>query len=116
MGQFNKSALLDYLKHDTDRKLTPIEVPEWGFEVYVKPISYEQLKALLAIKDDDDQAIETIVASCCDDEGNLLFADTDTDWRAVLRDKLPSALTRIANAAMAANKATVEAAKELEKN
>jgi hypothetical protein len=104
-----------------DQEVKKISVPEWGGEVYIRPMSsrdrdkyeaeiiamrssgkiYENLRARLAVR------------SVCDSDGNLIFKDEDVE---LVGSKGAAALNRIFSAASKLNDFSSQDIKELEKN
>jgi len=90
----------DAIKSVVDREPTSVNVPEWGGEVLVLPMSGTQrgrMEAKFGVgnpKPDDLRTLkaDVIINSAVDEEGNLLFKPADRDW---LLSKSATALDRV---------------------
>lgn len=103
-----------------DRRVEPVDVPEWDQTVYVRSLSgTERAKLMQFVKKEDVltmamSPIHLVVMSCCDEHGNRLFTDEDFD---ALADHDANALDRIASAATKLNGLhSDEAVEEAKKN
>lgn len=91
-----------------DRKLEPVEVPEWGVTVYLRELSAAQVSQYRAVavaavdleKDEIKDAgalmsIGSLVVAwaACDEQGERLFTDADA---AALGEKSAAAIDRLA--------------------
>lgn len=103
-----------------DRKITEVEIPEWGTTVYVRPMSagdrdrLESSQLLAREAGGGAVNIRGLIASrvVCDAEGNRLFRDEDA---APLADKSAKGLDRIFEAVMS-SAVTAEDVDEMEGN
>jgi len=93
-----------------DRKVVPVNTPEWGGQVFVRSMTaderdeYEQDRAE-AKGDDADKNLKGVRASLvartlCDEQGDLLFTEDDV---AALGKKSAKAMSRVFNAAAKLN-------------
>lgn len=104
----------DQIRAADDRRLTEVEVPEWGGSVFVRtlPLS-ERLDLSAAAKRDGDLTIDLVVLCACDPDGGRLFATEDADW---LAGKNGEVLQRIALVAIEVNGLTAKATEDAAKN
>ena len=102
-----------------DHKLEEIEVPEWGGSVFVKTFSgtvRDEIETAIYSgkkKDTTNFRARVVVASCCDENGTLLFSSDDVPQ---LGTKSASALQRVFDKAVKLNGMSPEDVDELEKN
>ena len=119
MSGLSKQQILDA----NDRKLEPVEVPEWGGTVYVRTLTGTEKDAYLArhVKAVDGQqtfdrngATEQLVAmALCDESGNRLFTDLEARK---LGEKNANVLERLVEVATKLNKLGADGLEEAEKN
>lgn len=72
----------DMILSAADRKPVPVNVPEWGGQVFVRTMSGVELIAYqerFVGKDDQSEAamVGLIASTTCDESGNLLFSMDD---------------------------------------
>jgi len=108
------SNLRDLILNAPDRKLEPVEVPEWGATVYLKVLSAEQVSRYRSIavgavnaqtrEVTDPVALmnvgcQVVAWGCCDENGARLFADADVvalgEKSSVVIDRLSAQILRI---------------------
>jgi hypothetical protein len=97
-------------------KITAFDVPEWGGQVNLKPLSVGQLMEFLKAREHLDSAelFPLIVTlSACDDEGTPLFTRDDIE---ALKAKDFDVLKRIGEAAIKLNKLGPDDDEEAAKN
>ena len=112
-------TLEDILKAD-DIKSQPVEVPEWGGQVYVRTYTVKERDAVLklvrsAAKKENyaDVGLDVVILSTHDEHGNKMFTE---DHRAALNAKSGTALDRIVLAALELNGMTEKAVEEKKGN
>jgi hypothetical protein len=93
-------SLRDKILALDDKKRVPVEVPEWGLTVWVQSMSGADRESFdeLIVKAPQQLWIRSVVLCACDEKGERLFADSDTD---ALKTRSAAALERIAKAALA---------------
>ena len=111
------------IKAADDRKLVPLDVPEWGGTVYIRTLTGREMDLLqqTTVKTKGKNVTENLanfrarVAIACvtDDAGKDLFLVTDLQW---LTEKSAKPLTRIYNLALELNGVTADDVDELTKN
>jgi hypothetical protein len=88
-----------------DRKIVPVEVPEWGGTVHVRSLSTTEALSLeqtmRPIEDRGELMACQLAAFLCDEAGTPLFS-TYQEAQPML-GKSPAVLRRVINAGMAAN-------------
>lgn len=85
-------------------RLTPVDVPEWGGEVLLRPLSVAGLIAFMDAREKLPAVAlypQLVAASACDEEGRPLFGDDDL---AALQAKDFEVVKRVGEAAMRLNK------------
>lgn len=88
-----------------DRKIQPVEVPEWGGVVHVRSLSTAEAfaleQAMRPLEDRGEIAACQLAAFLCDEAGVQLFAD----FRAAMPvlEKLPAVIKRVVTAGMVLN-------------
>lgn len=104
---------------DIKPTVTPVDVPEWGGPVLIRPMSgldRERFENYLAkeAKDSDGNVRARMAAYClCDEEGRTLFTEADVE---ALGRKNSHALDRIYQACIRLNALRKDGIDELEKN
>jgi hypothetical protein len=94
----------------------PLKVPEWGGEVYVKTLSglerdaFEESYAEQKMK---SFRVRFLILTLCDDSGERLFADADTE---LLGKKSSVVINRLFEKAWSHNALTSEAVESLGKD
>jgi len=98
-----------------DRKVEPVDVPEWGGRVHVRSLTAGDRSVwTAAVRDDPDRAGLLIVArAVCTPDGERLFADDDVD---ALAEKSTAALDRVIDAVLRVNGLRPDDVEELEGN
>jgi len=103
-----------------DLDVEKMSIPEWGGDVYIRPLSsrdrdrWESQVATTTGKITYDNLRAKLVArSICDEQGNLLFSDSDVE---ALGNKSAAAMQRIFNRLLEINTITDEDIDELAKN
>jgi hypothetical protein len=103
--------------NDRIPNLQVVQVPEWGGEVSLRPMTgkeRERFEASASSKIPDGTIRARLVAlSACDDRGEPLFGEADVE---ALADKSGVALERIFQAAIRINGVSKAAIEDLEKN
>lgn len=73
----SKEQILNAKDYDIEK----VDVPEWGGEVFLKPLSGTVRNQLVyqvqANKDLEKVQLQVLVNSICDEDGNLLFTEKD---------------------------------------
>ena len=102
-------SLRDSILGATDRKLKPVDVPEWGATVYLRELSAAQVAAFKAksiaavdLKTNEIKDAATLteleVSVClwgiCDEDGRRVFTDNDVK---LLGEKSPIVISRLAD-------------------
>lgn len=100
-----------------DIELTPLDIPEWGGSVYLRPLNAAQAMELTkeARTNPDNDSVNTMIASVVNERGEQLFTRADLE---LLKVKSARAFMRIRDQAMVLNgfrepKKTAEAAKNV---
>lgn len=103
-----------------DRRIEPVDVPEWGGRVFVRSLFSDERDAFdLAMRDDEGKLRlanyrARLVAACaCDEAGKLLFTAAQA---AALGKKSSVATTRIVKVCERLNGMTQEAAEAAKKD
>jgi hypothetical protein len=99
-----------------DRKIVPVDVPEWGGTVYVRQLSVaesDMLRQTCSNMTPIMAAANAIAVSLVDEEGNRLFGD---DEMRALEQKNPKAVERIADVVAEINGWMPTSVKDAEKN
>lgn len=122
MSDVRELTAADILAVD-DRKIVPIDVPEWGGRVHVRTISgverdaYEdslwQLRGKNRVFTQRNIRAKLVAVAACDKNGNRLFSDTQVEQLGL---KNSAALDRLFDAAQRLNKITDKDIEELVKN
>lgn len=73
-------SLRDLILNANDKPLTPVEVPEWGCVVYLRPLSGLQRAGLVkAVAGGAVAYGPALVAVLCDEDGSQLFGLEDIE-------------------------------------
>ena len=109
------SLTRDLILAATDRQPAPLDVPEWGGQVFLRPMSGAQRERLETIfRDKKESARATVAAySVCNEAGTPLFTDADIP---ALNDRSGRALDRIFAAALKLNGLGKDDLENAEKN
>ncbi len=82
----------------SDRPLTGLDVPEWGGQVFIRPLSVAQAAKITAAEEKGLANAMTVALAVVDDQGAPLFTEADVP---ALADRNAAVVTRIALAVMA---------------
>lgn len=105
----------DEILNRDDSKRERVDVPEWGGSIYVRTMTGSQRDYAETAFEKDRRKFRGYVAAMtvCDENGELLFKETDIT---ALSQKSASALDRVLETAARLNGMTKAAVEELEKN
>lgn len=70
-----------------DRKPVPLDVPEWGGQVYVRVMSARDQAALADDTTPGEMPVRILLLSIVDEEGNRIF--TEEDFPALMDEDFP---------------------------
>lgn len=97
-----------------DLRLEPVDVPEWGGRIFVRPLTAEESDKFQRDPDALENLTARMVAYCAVNEGGgRLFVDNDI---AALAGKSAAAMRRVVAAIGKVNAMTVEAREDIRKN
>jgi hypothetical protein len=109
-------SLRDQILTVDDRKIVPIEIPEWGLTCFVRVMEgseRDRWEEIQITQKWTDVRARLSVATLCDEQGELLFSEADMP---LLAKKSGPALDRIFAVALRINRLTTEDIAELKKN
>lgn len=111
MGTLNRDEIL----RREDFKLEPVDVPEWGGNVFVRTLRGDERDKLDTSFSKNPVGYRAMFCGMCvcDEKGQRIFSDTDIHQ---LGQKSSIALDRIVTVGMRLNGLTGESVDELEKN
>jgi len=119
MGVLNKDAI----QQANDVEMKKVAVPEWGGDLYVRSMTGgDRTKFEMAVTSDNAKTAEKakqqakvriIIMTACDEEGNLLFSESDVHW---LSKKAAKPIERVFEAARILNGIGTEDIEELAGN
>lgn len=111
-SELKELSLAELRAVDTERKLEPVDVPEWGARVYVRELSAlerDQLDTSFYGEGDDkpelgDYRAKVVAACLCRADGTLYLKPGDPAGVKVIAAKSPVPVRRIAEVALRLNR------------
>lgn len=85
-----------------DRKPVKLPVPEWGCDIFLKPLNGHERSRIVRAASSNDSTLYglAVVLSACDEQGNKLFTEQDIP---ALNEKSGAVLDRVATVIVKAN-------------
>lgn len=115
--KINQYLSRDLILGAQDIKRKVVDVPEWGGKVLIQSfnglVRNQWLQSIDGKEGDGFTNERLIIASVIDEDGNLIFSDSDIEQ---LKQKSARAIGRIANEISKLNGLTADAVEDAEKN
>ncbi|MBN9520840.1 hypothetical protein J0H58_20355 [bacterium] len=109
-------SLRDLIERADDRKVAPVEVPEWNCTVYLRQLSVDERNTLISQLNEDNAGrfpVYVLLSCLCDERGNPVFTNKDY---AVLAGKNARVVDRLGREASRLNYMTGDALDDAKKD